>query len=155
MHMGQGPGITQNYTEGEAAGVESVTLTAQQTPIHTHPLVASTNNSLDNSPTNNVLAAGMEVIVDVFPVPEIIRDDAVDVRQIQRRKAVCNGFRLGTVVELFDHNIEQHLRVAHAEYAMFIHTKRAWVGLDVESHVFTLLDNFLVHQYSTTRPSSE
>ena len=59
MHMGQGPGITQNYTEGEAAGVESVTLTAQQTPIHTHPLVASTNNSLDNSPTNNVLAAGI------------------------------------------------------------------------------------------------
>src|SRR5215210_8989626 len=41
LHMGQGPGITQNYQRGEAAGVESVTLTTQQIPNHTHGLVAS------------------------------------------------------------------------------------------------------------------
>jgi microcystin-dependent protein len=59
MHMGQGPGLSQNYTEGEAAGVEAVTVTAQQTPIHTHSFLASTNNSLNTSPTNNVMAAGI------------------------------------------------------------------------------------------------
>jgi microcystin-dependent protein len=41
MHAGQGTGL-QNYTIGEKAGVESVTLTAQQNPIHTHPMLAST-----------------------------------------------------------------------------------------------------------------
>src|SRR5260370_41994881 len=41
MHMGQGPGLSQNYTEDEAAGVESVTLTTNQIPIHTHPMIAS------------------------------------------------------------------------------------------------------------------
>ena len=36
LHFGTGPdGIT--YTQAEAAGVESVTLTTQQIPIHTHP----------------------------------------------------------------------------------------------------------------------
>ncbi len=59
VHAGQGPGISQNYQIGESAGVESVTLTTQTIPIHTHPLLASTNNALDASPTNNVLAAGI------------------------------------------------------------------------------------------------
>lgn len=59
MHMGQGPGLSQNYVQGEAAGVESVTVTAQQTPIHTHSFLASTNNALDTTPTNNVMAAGI------------------------------------------------------------------------------------------------
>jgi len=59
VHMGQGPGISQTYTIGEQAGVESVTLTTQTIPIHTHALLASTNTALDNSPTNNVLAAGI------------------------------------------------------------------------------------------------
>jgi microcystin-dependent protein len=59
MHMGQGPGITQNYVIGEKAGVESVTLTTNQIPIHTHSFIASTNTSLSTSPTNNVAAAGI------------------------------------------------------------------------------------------------
>ena len=59
VHQGQGPGISQAYSIGESAGVESVTLTTQQIPIHTHALLASTNNALDASPTNNVLAAGI------------------------------------------------------------------------------------------------
>ena len=57
MHAGQGPGISQNYQQGEKAGVESVTLTTQQIPIHNHALLASTATALDNSPTNNVLAS--------------------------------------------------------------------------------------------------
>jgi microcystin-dependent protein len=43
MHAGQGPGITQNYQLGEMAGVESVTLTTNQIPIHNHSLLASTD----------------------------------------------------------------------------------------------------------------
>src|SRR5439155_17534957 len=39
IHVGQGPGITQNYQLGEKDGVESVTITAQSTPTHTHTLV--------------------------------------------------------------------------------------------------------------------
>src|SRR5881394_307932 len=36
VHQGQGPGISQNYTIGEVAGVENVTLTTQQIPSHNH-----------------------------------------------------------------------------------------------------------------------
>src|SRR5882672_12916532 len=42
MHMGQGPGISQNYIEGEKAGVETVTLTTNAIPIHNHSIMAST-----------------------------------------------------------------------------------------------------------------
>lgn len=58
VHQGTGPGLS-NYQMGEAGGVESVTLSTQQIPQHTHPLVASTANALDAAPTNNVLAAGI------------------------------------------------------------------------------------------------
>jgi microcystin-dependent protein len=59
LHQGQGPGIVQNYVIGETGGVESVTLTAAQIPTHTHALLASTNNALNTSPTNSILAAGI------------------------------------------------------------------------------------------------
>src|SRR3954469_17349802 len=36
IHVGQGPGITQNYQLGQSGGVETVTLTTQQMPFHTH-----------------------------------------------------------------------------------------------------------------------
>src|ERR1700737_2649686 len=41
IHAGQGPGISQNYIQGEKAGVETVTLTINQLPTHTHALMAS------------------------------------------------------------------------------------------------------------------
>jgi microcystin-dependent protein len=43
VHAGQGPGISQTYQLGEKFGVESVTLTTQQIPIHNHALLASTD----------------------------------------------------------------------------------------------------------------
>ena len=36
IHQGQGPGISRSYILGEQAGVEQVTLTVNQLPIHTH-----------------------------------------------------------------------------------------------------------------------
>jgi microcystin-dependent protein len=44
VHMGQGPGISQNYVIGEKGGVESVTLSLQQIPIHNHSMLATAAN---------------------------------------------------------------------------------------------------------------
>ena len=43
MHNGQGPGISQNYQQGESAGVESVTLTTQQIPVHNHAFLGTSD----------------------------------------------------------------------------------------------------------------
>lgn len=52
IHMGTGPaGVTR--TIGEAGGTESVTLTTQQIPIHTHSALAT------NSAGNTALASGV------------------------------------------------------------------------------------------------
>lgn len=56
IHMGQGPGISQNYVEGESGGVESVTLTTQQIPSHNHAFVASTNAATLAGPANDLFA---------------------------------------------------------------------------------------------------
>jgi microcystin-dependent protein len=56
VHMGQGPGVSQNYVLGEMGGVETVTLTTQQIPIHNHPMLASGANGQQPQPTNAFLA---------------------------------------------------------------------------------------------------
>jgi microcystin-dependent protein len=59
MHMGQGPGITQNYVEGEAAGVESVTLTTNQIPIHNHAFAVNSAIGTDTNPSNKFMSASL------------------------------------------------------------------------------------------------
>jgi microcystin-dependent protein len=54
IHAGQGPGISQNYQLGEQAGTESVTLTTQQMPTHTHPLLASADTAAFPNADGNV-----------------------------------------------------------------------------------------------------
>lgn len=61
MHAGQGPGITQNYVLGEKAGVESVTLTTQQIPIHNHAVVASTNVASATTASDNITASSNQL----------------------------------------------------------------------------------------------
>src|SRR3954470_7157904 len=56
LHQGQGPGITQNYVIGEKQGVESVTLTTQQIPVHNHAFLASTGAGTSSATTGNVPA---------------------------------------------------------------------------------------------------
>src|SRR5437868_12241103 len=57
IHMGQGPGITQNYQIGEALGVEYVTLTTQQIASHNHGMLAATSDGNANVPgTSTVLS---------------------------------------------------------------------------------------------------
>ena len=54
LHFGTGPdGIT--YTQGEKAGVEEVTLTTQQIPIHTHAQGCNTGaGQASNDPVNAI-----------------------------------------------------------------------------------------------------
>ena len=68
IHMGTGPdGV--NYQLAEAAGVESVTLTVQQIPIHNHALVVSTGPGNNNIPTNNVPGESASVKIYAADVP--------------------------------------------------------------------------------------
>jgi microcystin-dependent protein len=55
IHFGNG------YILAESGGVESVTLTVNQIPSHSHPLVASTASGDKVSPEGNVLAASFNV----------------------------------------------------------------------------------------------
>jgi microcystin-dependent protein len=57
LHAGQGPGISQNYVIGQSGGAESVTLTTQQIPAHSHAVVVSADGATGGSPTGAVLAA--------------------------------------------------------------------------------------------------
>ena len=54
VHMGTYQGTT--FTIGEAAGVETVTLTTQQIPNHTHSLMATTTGQV-NAPAGNAIPA--------------------------------------------------------------------------------------------------
>ena len=56
MHAGQGPGISQSYQLGDKSGVESVTLTTQQIPVHNHAMLASSTLAGSADPTGNILA---------------------------------------------------------------------------------------------------
>jgi microcystin-dependent protein len=60
MHAGTGPGLG-TYTLGEMGGVESVTLSTNQIPVHSHALLASTGTGDQISPSGNVLATSFNV----------------------------------------------------------------------------------------------
>ncbi|MCP5424477.1 MAG: phage tail protein [Gammaproteobacteria bacterium] len=55
IHAGHGSGLSERRL-GSKGGEEKVTLTTNQLPSHTHPLQASTQNAVQTSPGNNVLA---------------------------------------------------------------------------------------------------
>ena len=60
LHMGNGPdGV--NYQIGEAAGVESVTLTTQQIPVHTHTMLGTSNTALETAPTGHLFGVSAQV----------------------------------------------------------------------------------------------
>ncbi len=55
IHTGTSPSGT-TYQIGEMAGTEQVTLTVQQIPSHTHPMLASTNNADTANAQSGILA---------------------------------------------------------------------------------------------------
>lgn len=56
VHQGQGPGLS-SYVIGQNGGVEQVTLTASQTPAHSHSLNASTSTASPAATPPLVLAS--------------------------------------------------------------------------------------------------
>src|ERR1051325_2069180 len=55
IHMGTGPDGT-TYQIGEMAGVESVTLTTQQIPLHTHAMFCTSGAGNATNPANGLAA---------------------------------------------------------------------------------------------------
>lgn len=70
IHQGQGPGLTSRVM-GEAVGVESVTLTTQQVPLHTHAVTANAgaDNGNQNSPAGNLPAKSFNVVPYITDSP--------------------------------------------------------------------------------------
>jgi len=56
VHQGTGPGLT-NKKIGAKYGIEKVTVTSDQLPIHSHEFKATKNIANTSVPTNNVVAA--------------------------------------------------------------------------------------------------
>jgi microcystin-dependent protein len=53
IHQGQGPGLS-NYIMGQAAGTETVTVTPNQMPIHTHSVQVSSSPANTGVPSGTV-----------------------------------------------------------------------------------------------------
>lgn len=70
IHAGQGPGISQSYQLGEMAGVESVTLTTQQLPVHNHAFLASNELAQNPQPTSSVPAQASVVKLYTGDAPD-------------------------------------------------------------------------------------
>lgn len=66
LPMHQGNGIIL----AEQGGVEEVTLTVNQIPIHTHAMLASTAAGTQNAPNNNVTAASPSVTLYIGDVTD-------------------------------------------------------------------------------------
>lgn len=60
VHQGTGASGT-SYVLGQTGGVETVALTTNQLPVHTHPGQATTAGGTQTSPGSNLLAAGQGI----------------------------------------------------------------------------------------------
>ena len=63
IHQGTNPKGGSTYILAEQGGVEAVTLTTQQIPIHSHPVLASTNPGNATQPKGNVTAQNASVTI--------------------------------------------------------------------------------------------
>lgn len=62
LHMGTARSGT-TYQLAEQAGTEEVTLTVNQLPMHTHPMLGTGNNGVVAAPSNQVLAQSLDANV--------------------------------------------------------------------------------------------
>ncbi len=69
--VGMGQGTGQNYVLGAIAGVETVTLTAAQYPVHNHNVMASSHTPNSGIPQNNVPANGVAVYTNAAPTGQM------------------------------------------------------------------------------------
>jgi microcystin-dependent protein len=69
IHNGTNPNGGSTFQLGEAAGVEGVTLSVQQMPVHNHPLFGTKNTGNQNTPVGFVPAASNVVSIYSAAVP--------------------------------------------------------------------------------------
>ena len=91
IHVGQGPQLSNNYQLAEMAGVETVTLTATQMPVHTHPIDQAqlaakvrcqSGAGTAVTPAGNVLAAEAAGVTQLYsnqPADADMRADTISV----------------------------------------------------------------------------
>ncbi|MFL6375736.1 MAG: phage tail protein [Pyrinomonadaceae bacterium] len=65
LHQGAG------FVIGEMAGVESVTLTTQQLPVHTHPMLVSTGVAQGTNPAGSVVGQSTQAKLYIDDVPNV------------------------------------------------------------------------------------
>ena len=66
LHFGAG------FIQGESAGVESVTLSTSQIPVHTHPLLASADSGGQSSPVGFLPASSNSVSIYKVPAATLV-----------------------------------------------------------------------------------
>lgn len=76
LHQGQGPGLS-SYIIGQAAGVESVTLTTNQIPAHSHLAQAQTGAGNQASPSNGVWADSGQGVYAAGPAALAMKNNIV------------------------------------------------------------------------------
>ena len=64
LHQGNG------FILAETGGAEEITLTVQQIPAHSHPMLASTASGTQNAPSNSVTAASPSVLLYIGDVTD-------------------------------------------------------------------------------------
>ncbi len=60
MHPGQGPGLSL-HDLGETGGSDTVSLLESEIPSHSHAIIASQSDGTDQSPANELYAAGVGI----------------------------------------------------------------------------------------------
>jgi len=68
LHQGTGPGLS-TYVLGEAAGVETVTLTTQQIPTHNHAFSATTSSGVSANAQGNLLSSAPSISLYIEDQP--------------------------------------------------------------------------------------
>jgi len=63
----QGSSGASNYVIGQTGGLETVTLTTSQYPVHNHILLGSSNSGGVNNPANQTVGSGLKVYLNENP----------------------------------------------------------------------------------------
>ena len=71
IHQGNG------FILAETGGAEEITLTVNQIPAHTHPLLASSGNATSTDPGNNLLSKTVKLIYRAGPADQPLSPQAV------------------------------------------------------------------------------
>ena len=101
VHQGQGPGISQSYVLGQLAGVESVTLTTNQIPVHSHALLGTSNAGISNSPAGAVLGNGQQVYSAAAPSVQMDSTSLVPAGGSQPHENMQPFLVLNWIISLF------------------------------------------------------